>query len=127
MNATHTGIEIATRGPARVLISAHAYERARERLHWSRTTVARMALRALMDGSTADRAGGVIGRLLEGIAYPGSDCCPVLHGEFVYIFGCDEHRVTWTLLTLYRAPSEILRLVVKRSVHRAFEHSFGEN
>ena len=127
MNASHTRIGVASEGPARVLVSAHAYHRARERLHWNRTAVERMAQRALISGTTADRARGLLGRLLESIAYPNSECCPVLHGEFVYIFGSDENRVCWTLLTLYRAPNEILRLILNRSTCRSPEDFHGEN
>jgi hypothetical protein len=108
-------------------VSHHAFQRARQRLHWSRQTIGRMAERALSIGLSASDCTGALKHALIGRGGIDHASSPYLYGEHIYIFGINPPENEVELITVYRAEPELLRVLVSASQQRGDYSSFGNN
>lgn len=89
-----------------VVITHHAYERARERMSWNKATTKRMALKALTKGRTYQQFAGRVRRFLTGIYGAKRSANNIrVYGQDIYVFRNNR------LITLYRLPNELVRLL----------------
>ena len=110
-----------------LMITRHARERARERLHWSASTIVRMAQRALECGLAPGNAAGHLRFFLFGKENAAGHSCPFLYGENIYVFTIDVAGGRIALLTIYRAPNELLRSLVNKPSRVGIDVVHGHN
>ena len=86
----------------KLLISGHAYNRARQRISWNRNALNRMTVLAYTNGLRRYELKGRLKHFIND-QMAGYDKPSVIriHGEIIYIF---RHQ---TLVTLYQIPSEL--------------------
>ena len=122
-------VEIESGNPEspHVYVSEHAFRRARERLHWTRNALVRMADRALQLGFAPGTASGPLKYFLTLKACADRRSFPYLHGQIIYVFGLDDQGSCFTLLTVYRAPNDLLRALVNKPVYSAKNTEIGSN
>lgn len=89
-----------------ISITTHAYERANERLSWSKKILDKMALKAYSQGKTHSETKGHLNRYISKLylQYKSANNTKV-YGENVYIF-CNN-----TLITVYKLPNDLLKYV----------------
>ncbi len=114
MNATVADFTQETRVSPRLQVTQHAFVRARERFHWRSETLLRMADRALRAGYAPGDAAGSLRYFLESKVSAETASCPFLYGQNVYVFCREGHGAGVTLLTVYRAPNELLRALTPK-------------
>jgi len=87
-----------------LLITAHSYVRAKERLGWKPGALDRMAVKAYAIGFTISDTSGELKKYLEYllIRYPHANNTRI-HGEVIYFFK-DER-----LITLYRLRNDLIK------------------
>ena len=126
--STMTGsIECFVRAGFQVLVTQHARERARERLHWSASTIVRMAQRALECGLASGSTTGQLRFFLFNKESVDRHSCPYLYGENIYMFALNATAERIVLLTIYRAPRQLLRSLVNRSECSGANVVHGQN
>lgn len=108
-------------------ISRHAIRRAKERLRWSIEAITRMADRALEQGLAPNDCTGALKFALISKSSPENLSCPFLYGEYIYFFRYAlESNEVW-LVTIYRAPHELLRVLRNKKPHYGTATQFGSN
>jgi len=127
MKTVSIDAETKTRESLQIRVSEHAFRRGRERLHWTRNALIRMADRALQIGFSPRDTAGPLKHFLTLKSWADRRSCPFLYGGIIYVFGLDEQESCFTLLTVYRAPNELLRALVNKPVYSTNEGEFGEN
>ena len=111
----------------RVVLTDHACQRARERFHWTSQTLLRMAHRALQCGVAPGDTGGLLNYFLHSRAPTDDAACPFLYGENIYVFATGLNNAPVVLMTIYRAPQQLLRSLVNRPVHHTTADTYGSN
>jgi hypothetical protein len=86
-----------------------------------------MAYRALVQGLGPAASTGLIRHYLDSLASPEKHSFPILYGEFVYVFGCRKADGPPTLLTIYRAPGDVIKAFLRRSMRSVATASSGMN
>lgn len=92
----------------RIIITDHAYQRAKERLSLNAKTFYKLALKALDNGITHSQTKGKLNRYITSLffkSYSGNNVR--IYGDNIYIF--DKKK----LITVYRLPGEFLPIVRK--------------
>ena len=85
-----------------VVVTEHAYTRAKERLKWKKATLDRMADKAYKEGLSHKEANGRIKHYLNGIYYNDTRLNNIrVHGENVFLFNGSR------LVTIYRLPNDL--------------------
>lgn len=102
-------VELQARQGSALVITDHAFRRAKERLHWQHTSLLRMAGRALVVGMAPGDAAGPLKFFLCAKEEASFRSCPFLYGENIYVFCLQSDGVTVALVTVYRAPQGLLR------------------
>jgi hypothetical protein len=127
MNAFVADFVRKVRVSPRLQVTQHAFLRARERFHWRPETLLRMADRALRAGYAPGDAAGSLRYFLESKVSTKTASCPFLYGQNVYVYCREAHSADVTLLTVYRAPNELLRALIPKP-RRGFANVFlGRN
>lgn len=91
-------------------LSKHATVRARERVGWDKGALQRTARIALSIGVRASQIDRKSPRSWMMNLCLGCDgCFPVLHAGVIFVFRTYINDQCFTLLTLYKAPRELLR------------------
>ena len=89
---------------AAVLITEHAYERAKERLGWKHDVLDRMAEKALNEGVKHGDTKGTLHRYITKLWFEYKHCNNVrIYGENIYFF-CGNK-----LITLYRLEQKLIK------------------
>lgn len=89
-----------------VVITNHAYERAKERLSWNARTLDRMAERAFLEGVMHKDTKGSLNKYVAKLWFKYKHTNNVrIHGENIYFFSNN------TLITLYQLPNELRKHV----------------
>lgn len=112
---------------ARLRVSDHALSRGRERLHWSKESIIRMANRVFSCGIAPWAARGLLKSYLGANESAQQNSCSFLYGEIVYVFSQAGANGEVVLLTLYRAPGELLRALASQSKRRRVWATFGSS
>jgi hypothetical protein len=86
-----------------------------------------MADRALRCGLAAERSQKMLEYLLEAHCLDGRQRCLFLYGEIIYVFALDETQMAVLLLTVFRAPGKLLRVLRNKLVRRAVNLAHGHN
>lgn len=87
-----------------LVATAHAYERARQRLRWHARTLERMLARVFYFGVSAEDCTRELRGYLEELPHePGQNVVRV-YGQLVFIFARDEAAASARLLTVYPLP-----------------------
>ena len=87
-------------------ITRHAYIKARIRFNWSKSTLDKMALRALKDGIHHSDSVGTLKSYLHKIYRKQMSCNNIrIYGENVYLFRNNK------LVTLYRVENEMTKFI----------------
>ena len=87
-----------------IIISAHAYERANERLSWSKPILDKMALKAYEQGKKHSETKSHLNKYISKLylQYRSANNTRV-YGENVYIFSNE------TLITVYKLPNDLIK------------------
>jgi len=89
-----------------VLITEHAYERAKERLNWKSKVLDKMAEKAFLEGIKHKDTKGSLIRYLTKLWFNYKHCNNVrIYGENIFFF-CDNR-----LITLYQLPNHLRKHV----------------
>lgn len=87
-----------------LVATAHACQRARQRLRWHARTLERMLSRVFYFGASAADCASPLRRYLDELPHePGQNVVRV-YGQLVFIFARDEAAATARLLTMYPLP-----------------------
>lgn len=85
-------------------ITFHAYKRAKERMKWKKSVVAKMALLAYSNGISHYKTKGDLKKYINSLwRYKRTANNIKIYGEDVYLFHNN------TLLTLYRVPRNLVK------------------
>lgn len=84
-----------------------------------------MANRALELGLAPGAAAGALKIFLFSKTCPEQRSCPFIYGQNIYVFTLDGIEVV--LLTVYRAPQELLRVLVNKTRRHATNTFQGAN
>lgn len=104
-------------GMLHLIATAHACQRARERLRWHARTLERMLERVFYFGVSAEACARPLRRYLDELPHePGQNIVRV-YGQLVFIFARDEAAATARLLTVYALPC-IHRAAARRAQHQ---------
>jgi hypothetical protein len=114
-------------GTYNLRVSRHAFQRAKERLHWNRQAITRMAYKAIEAGLVPSVCPAPLKLALNSKCDLNSSSCPFLYGENIYCFTYNASAKEIVLLTIYRAPRELLRLLVNKAQRLGANCSFGVN
>ncbi len=88
-----------------LIATAHACQRARQRLRWHARTLDRMLARVFYFGASAADCASPLRRYLDELPHePGQNIVRV-YGQLVFIFAFDEAATTARLLTVYPLPA----------------------
>lgn len=91
---------------AAVLITEHAYERAKERLKWKSKVLDKMAEKAFLEGIKHKDTKGSLMRYLTKLWFNYKHCNNVrIYGENIFFF-CDNR-----LITVYQLPNDLRKHV----------------
>ncbi|MGV6830291.1 MAG: hypothetical protein ACWA5P_01855 [bacterium] len=86
-----------------MIITTHAYGRAKERLSWKKPTLERMAERALLNGKTHAQSRGRLKKYIDKLWFKNKTANNIkIYGQNLYIFHGS------TLITLYRLPNNLI-------------------
>jgi len=86
-----------------------------------------MAQRALECGLAPGNAAGHLRFFLFGKENAAGHSCPFLYGENIYVFTIDVAGGRIALLTIYRAPNELLRSLVNKPSRVGIDVVHGHN
>ncbi len=85
-----------------IIITEHAFDRAKERLGLNRRATERMALKAFVAGKKHAQCKGQLKKYIDGIYLQYENCNNVrLYGEALYLFHNNK------LITIYNLPNEL--------------------
>jgi len=91
---------------AAVLITEHAFDRAKERLSWNNKVLSKMAEKAFMEGIKHKDTKGTLNRYVTKLWFSYKHCNNVrIYGENIFFF-CDNR-----LITLYQLPNYLRKHV----------------
>ena len=91
----------------KLVISDHAYKRARQRISWSRNALNRMTVMAYTCGIRRHELKGMLKHYTDDLMQGYSKRPEIrIYGEFIYIFR------NQTLVTLYQVPCELRKHLV---------------
>lgn len=83
-----------------MIITNHAYERARERLRWSPSVLDKMAEKAFNEGVRHSDTKGALNKYITKLWFDYKQCNNIrIHGENMFFFAGE------TLITLYQMPN----------------------
>lgn len=92
--------------PPEIIITRHAYKRAKERLRWKKSVLRRMAQVAFEEGFTHAETKGQLRGFLDKVWLNYKVCNNIrIYGEHVYIFA--DNR----LVTIYRVQTKLIKHV----------------
>lgn len=88
----------------KVIVTKHAYDRAKERFKWNTKTVNKMALKALKEGTEHHETKGKFKKYISSLWARNEVCNNIrIYGENLYLFTDN------ILITLYRCPQEYIK------------------
>ena len=100
-----------------LVATAHASQRARERLRWHARTVDRMLERVFYFGISAKDCSSLLRGYLDALPHePGQNVIRV-YGQLVFVFAHDYDAATARLLTVYALPGTY-RPAARRAQHQ---------
>jgi len=92
--------------PPSVVVTDHAYKRARQRLRWNRDALNRMAVRAFTKGIRHNDTNGYVKRYLDTLWTEYQRCDNIrIYGDNVYMF-CKN-----SLVTIYRINNNLIKYI----------------
>jgi hypothetical protein len=91
-------------GMLHLIATAHACQRARERLRWHARTLERMLDRVFYFGAAANDCPRPLQRYLDELPHEPGQTVVRVYGQLVFIFARDETAATARLLTVYVLP-----------------------
>lgn len=85
-----------------VIVTQHAYERAKERLNWKRSVVDKMAIIAYTEGVGHNKMKGTLSRYITKLWHTNKEANNIrIYGETIFFF---SHNI---LITLYQLPTSL--------------------
>jgi hypothetical protein len=110
--------------PARIEISGHARERAKERLGLTGKAVEKAALKAYEDGLQPYDTTGTLKRYLDKLTITHGRGGLHIHADHIYVFERNLKRglnLPWVLITILHLPQELRRAAIDAAKKRKRE------
>jgi len=94
----------------KINITDHAYERAKERINWNKSTLDKMASKSFNNGIKHSDTKGALNKYITKLWFEHKTANNIrIHGEVVYLFRNN------LLITLYQLPNEFKKIANKLS------------